>query len=88
MIIHKTLIIKYVMSLHELLLFKYTVYDGIYPGLRYILASFFHVLSLPQQGMWPEGRSWHTLTKISDSLLFLYGGFNQNNQPLSMIHIL
>ncbi|ESO90158.1 hypothetical protein LOTGIDRAFT_218243 [Lottia gigantea] len=31
----------------------------------------------------PVGRSWHTLTSVSEKLLFLYGGYTQNQVPLS-----
>ncbi|XP_075591877.1 kelch domain-containing protein 2 isoform X2 [Dermatophagoides farinae] len=29
-----------------------------------------------------RGRSWHTLTPVSDQMLVLYGGFSHDNQPL------
>uniref|UniRef100_A0A8C9SCM5 Kelch domain-containing protein 1-like n=1 Tax=Scleropages formosus TaxID=113540 RepID=A0A8C9SCM5_SCLFO len=31
----------------------------------------------------PVGRSWHTLTAVSDSALFLFGGLSVNCEPLS-----
>jgi len=31
----------------------------------------------------PIGRSWHTLTSISDNTFLLYGGYSTNEQPLS-----
>ncbi|KAK6181173.1 hypothetical protein SNE40_009091 [Patella caerulea] len=31
----------------------------------------------------PCGRSWHTLTAASNKYIFLYGGYTQDNQPLS-----
>ncbi|XP_076100335.1 kelch domain-containing protein 1-like isoform X1 [Mytilus galloprovincialis] len=38
---------------------------------------------LRTEGCLPCGRSWHTLTAIPNNRLFLYGGFDQNNTPLS-----
>lgn len=38
---------------------------------------------LRTSGCLPCGRSWHTLTAVSNQRLFLYGGFDQNNVPLS-----
>lgn len=37
---------------------------------------------LPVCGPLPEGRSWHSLTSVSDRFLILYGGFSQTNVPL------
>ncbi len=34
-------------------------------------------------GCLPCGRSWHSLTALSNQRLFLYGGFDPNNVPLS-----
>nr|XP_006632452.2 PREDICTED: kelch domain-containing protein 1 isoform X2 [Lepisosteus oculatus] len=31
----------------------------------------------------PAGRSWHTLTPVADSVLFLFGGLSANCEPLS-----
>lgn len=30
----------------------------------------------------PKGRSWHSLTSISDQLLILYGGFSHDDHPM------
>lgn len=30
-----------------------------------------------------QGRSWHTLTQLSDHLLVLYGGLSNSSQPLN-----
>lgn len=35
----------------------------------------------------PVGRSWHTLTKISDYQLLLYGGFTQEQTVLSKYNV-
>ncbi|XP_067119507.1 kelch domain-containing protein 2-like [Centruroides vittatus] len=34
-------------------------------------------------GPQPQGRSWHSLTTISQDVILLYGGFSQHNEPLS-----
>lgn len=31
----------------------------------------------------PCGRSWHTFSAVSDTMIFLYGGFSQDETPLS-----
>ncbi|XP_035223900.1 kelch domain-containing protein 2-like isoform X1 [Stegodyphus dumicola] len=38
---------------------------------------------LPIEGPIPEGRSWHSLTALTERYLILYGGFSQNNVALS-----
>ncbi|GIY11225.1 kelch domain-containing protein 1 [Caerostris extrusa] len=38
---------------------------------------------LPIKGPVPMGRSWHSLTALSERYLVLYGGFSQNNIVLS-----
>lgn len=38
---------------------------------------------LAVEGVLPEGRSWHSLNALSDNYLVLYGGFSQNDVPLS-----
>lgn len=46
---------------------------------------------LPVQGsdgVLPEGRSWHSLNALSENSLVLYGGFSQNDMPLSDCWIL
>ncbi len=35
-------------------------------------------------GSAPVGRSWHTLTAVSDSSLFLFGGLSVDCRPMSM----
>ncbi len=37
-------------------------------------------------GSAPVGRSWHTLTAVSDSSLFLFGGLSVDCRPMSMTH--
>ena len=41
------------------------------------------LLRIPICGPLPEGRSWHSLTAVSDRYLILYGGFSETNVPLS-----
>ena len=33
----------------------------------------------------PQGRSWHSLTPLPDRRLLLYGGFNDDDEPLGEI---
>ncbi|XP_069772489.1 kelch domain-containing protein 1 isoform X6 [Narcine bancroftii] len=35
------------------------------------------------KGIRPQGRSWHTLTSVTDDQLFLFGGLSAESQPLS-----
>ncbi|XP_043553308.1 kelch domain-containing protein 1 isoform X7 [Chiloscyllium plagiosum] len=35
------------------------------------------------KGVRPQGRSWHTLTPVTDDQLFLFGGLSAESQPLS-----
>ncbi|XP_069117177.1 kelch domain-containing protein 2-like isoform X2 [Argopecten irradians] len=39
-------------------------------------------------GSMPPGRSWHTFTQVSDRQIFLYGGFDQKDNPLNDAWIL
>lgn len=42
-------------------------------------------ISIPTAGNIPEGRTWHTLSAASDKHLFLYGGFNNDQEALGQI---
>ncbi|XP_048585301.1 kelch domain-containing protein 2 isoform X1 [Nematostella vectensis] len=44
--------------------------------------------SLTTAGCVPEGRTWHSLTAVSDKHLFLYGGLNNNSDALGDAYIL
>uniref|UniRef100_UPI00398F2B85 kelch domain-containing protein 1 isoform X2 n=2 Tax=Pristiophorus japonicus TaxID=55135 RepID=UPI00398F2B85 len=35
------------------------------------------------KGVRPQGRSWHTLTPVTDDQIFLFGGLSAESQPLS-----
>ncbi|XP_033734113.1 kelch domain-containing protein 2-like [Pecten maximus] len=39
-------------------------------------------------GSVPPGRSWHTFTQVSEKQIFLYGGFDQKDNPLNDAWIL
>jgi len=41
--------------------------------------------SIPTTGNVPEGRTWHSLSAASDKHLFLYGGFNNEEEALGEI---
>ncbi|XP_027049639.1 kelch domain-containing protein 2-like [Pocillopora damicornis] len=38
--------------------------------------------SIPTTGKVPDGRTWHSLSAVSDKHLFLYGGFNNQGEAL------
>lgn len=44
--------------------------------------------SIPTTGNVPEGRTWHSLSAVSDKHLFLYGGFNNMEEALGDAYIL
>lgn len=39
------------------------------------------------EGFSPEGRSWHSLTAVSDEEVLLYGGLSNSRQPLSDCYV-
>ena len=41
-------------------------------------------LSISTTGNVPQGRTWHSLSPASDRHLFLYGGFNNDQDALGM----
>ena len=43
------------------------------------------IFSIPTTGNVPEGRTWHSLSAASDKHLFLYGGFNNDEEALGTI---
>ena len=40
------------------------------------------LISIPTTGKVPDGRTWHSLSAVSDKHLFLYGGFNNQGEAL------
>lgn len=44
--------------------------------------------SIPTTGNVPDGRTWHSLSTVSDKHLFLYGGFNNQAEALGDAYIL
>ena len=48
------------------------------------LISFSVFLSISTMGNVPQGRSWHSLSPVSDKHLFLYGGYNNDQDVLGM----
>ncbi|XP_078262187.1 kelch domain-containing protein 1 isoform X3 [Rhinoraja longicauda] len=39
------------------------------------------------KGVRPQGRSWHTLTPVTDDQLFLFGGLSAESQPLNPLKL-
>lgn len=50
---------------------------------RFVLNSILSILSRTPASPVPVGRSWHTLTAVSDNSLFLFGGLSVDCNPMS-----
>ena len=42
----------------------------------------FYIDRIDVNGEVPRGRSWHGFTSVTDNILFMYGGYSQNEDPL------